>query len=77
MIMETTEECKKMSRKIMEKKEQKRRREDQIKTSKTLWILNSYWMEELAKNYWWTSAQDIMQILDINLCILTLIVSFD
>nr|XP_022315541.1 EF-hand calcium-binding domain-containing protein 7-like isoform X6 [Crassostrea virginica] len=33
MIMETTEECKKMSRKIMEKKEQKRRREDQIKTS--------------------------------------------
>ena len=46
MIMETTEECKKMSRKIMEKKEQKRRREDQIKTSKTLWILNNYWMEE-------------------------------
>lgn len=35
MIMETTEECKKVSRKIMEKKELKRRKEDQtIKTSK-------------------------------------------
>lgn len=34
MIMETTEECKKVSRKIMEKKELKRRKEDQTKTSK-------------------------------------------
>lgn len=33
MIMETTEECKKVSRKIMEKKELKRRKEDQTKTS--------------------------------------------
>lgn len=32
--METTEECKKVSRKIMEKKELKRRKEDQTKTSK-------------------------------------------
>lgn len=33
MIMETTEECKKVSKKIMEKKELKRRKEDQTKTS--------------------------------------------
>ncbi|XP_062603712.1 EF-hand calcium-binding domain-containing protein 7-like [Saccostrea cucullata] len=33
MIMETTEECKKASRKIMEKKEQKRRKEELTKTS--------------------------------------------
>lgn len=33
MIMETTEECKKVSRKIMEKKELKRRKEDHTKTS--------------------------------------------
>ncbi|XP_061175415.1 EF-hand calcium-binding domain-containing protein 7-like [Saccostrea echinata] len=33
MIMETTEECKKASRRIMEKKEQKRRKEDLTKTS--------------------------------------------
>lgn len=33
MIMETTEECKKASKKIMEKKELKRRKEDQTKTS--------------------------------------------
>lgn len=34
MIMEIIEECKKVLRKIMEKKEFKRRKEDQIKISK-------------------------------------------